>query len=194
MRLKVQASTLVLGVCFAGITGLSTLLLIVSPGLLAAQNSTPAHSAAGTVILHPAETGKLLPGAVFFRGQSASVQVRNSGGLKFPDGMLVLSAMVDTSGYSTGLQQKYQAYLITEAPLDIEGKRLPPGAYGVGFIQGNHFVVMDLGAHDLFMVSSTHDSELKRPTPFRILADSSPGKYRLYLGRNYAVFSRVRGE
>ena len=91
-----------------------------------------------------------MPATVFFRGQAANVQARNSGGVKLPDGMFVLCALVDTSGYSSAVQQKYQAYFITEVTLDIQGQTLKPGAYGVGFTEGNRFTVMDLGAHDVF--------------------------------------------
>ena len=131
----------------------------------------------------------MIPATVFFRGQVASVQARNSGGVKLPDGMLVLCALVDTSGYSTAVQQKYQGYFITEVALDINGQTLKPGAYGVGFIEGSKFIVMDLGAHDLFTVSGNRDAALKRPTPLQVLADSTPGHYRLYINRNYVVFA-----
>ena len=72
---------------------------------------------------------KLMPATVFFRGQAASVQARNSGGIKLPDGMFVLVALVDTSGYSTGIQQKYQGYFITEVTLNINGQTLKPVSY-----------------------------------------------------------------
>jgi hypothetical protein len=148
-----------------------------------------AAPAAGTSLLTAPEAAKLIPETVFFRGQVAGVQGRNSGGLKLNDGMLVLCALVDTSGYSTAVQQKYQAYFITEVPLDIGGQTLKPGAYGVGFIQGNKFLVMDVGAHDLFTVGSSHDAELKRPTPLQVLAESAPNKFRLYINRNYVLIS-----
>jgi len=103
--------------------------------------------------------------------------------------MLVLCALVDTSGYSTAVQEKYQAYFINEVTLDINGQVLKPGAYGVGFIEGNKFLVMDLGAHDLFMTDSQRDAELKRPMPLQVLADTAPNHYRLYINRNYVVVS-----
>jgi hypothetical protein len=107
--------------------------------------------------------------------------------------MFVLSMLVDTSGYSTSVQQKYQGYFISEVPLHIQGQRLAPGAYGVGFLEGNRFLVMDIAAHDLFTVTSSHDTELKHPTPLRIAPGASTGSYRLYFGRNYVVFSRAGG-
>ena len=140
-----------------------------------------------------ADTTNLIPATVFFRGQVASVQARNSGGVKLPDGMLVLCALVDTSGYSTAVQQKYQGYFITEVALDLNGQLLKPGAYGVGFVEGSKFLVMDLGAHDLFKVSGIHDAELKRPMPLQVLDDTTPNKYRLYINRNYVVFSPASG-
>ena len=105
--------------------------------------------------LTASEAAKLLPATVFFRGQSAPIQARNSSGVQFNKNALLLVTLVDTAGYSSSVQEKYQAYLITEASLDIEGHRLPPGAYGCGFIAGNTFVVMDIGGHDLFSIHST---------------------------------------
>lgn len=145
---------------------------------------------ASAAVLKAGDTTNLIPATVFFRGQVATVQARNSGGVKLADGMFVLCALVDTSGYSTAVQQKYQAYFITEVSLHINGQTLKPGAYGVGFI-GNRFLVMDLGAHDLFTVDSKHDTELKRPTPLQVLDDTTANEYRLYINRNYVVFSRV---
>lgn len=160
--------------------------------------SLPAEMAAAdpastATVLKAPDMANLMPATVFFRGQVASVQARNSGGVKLADGMLVLCALVDTSGYSTAVQQKYQGYFITEVALDLNGQALKPGAYGVGFVEGNKFLVMDLGAHDLLTADSTHDTELKRPTPLQILADTTPNRYRLYINRNYVVFSAAPG-
>jgi hypothetical protein len=154
-----------------------------------AAKANAADSSSGASIMNAADAAKVIPATVFFRGQAASVQARNSGGVKLPDGMLVLCALVDTSGYSTAVQQKYQAYFITEVTLDINGQTLKPGAYGVGFIEGTKFIVMDLGAHDLFTVGGNRDTALKRPTPLQVLADTTPGHYRLYINRNYVVFA-----
>lgn len=139
-------------------------------------------------VLTVAEATKLLPAAVYFKGQSATTQLRNSGGVKFADGFYVLAVMVDTSGYSSDIQQKYQAYLIAEAAIKIEGHTLPAGIYGVGFVADNKFVVLDVGAHDLFSVSSHKDEALKRPMPLKVTADN--GGFRLYAGRNYVSFAR----
>jgi hypothetical protein len=175
------------------IAPLFALLLLGAIMSLSACLPAVAQSASPT-ILKSDELTKLVPATVFFRGQVASVQARNAGGVKMPDGMLVLSALVDTSGYSTAVQQKYQAYFITEVPLTIAGQVLRPGAYGVGFVADNKFLVMDLGAHDLFTTASTRDAELKRPMPLQILAGATPDQFRLYVNRNYIVFSPATGQ
>src|SRR5579863_8694168 len=61
-----------------------------------------AQSGANTV-LKPADLEKLFPATVYYVGQSAPAQIRNSGGVKFGDGHYVLASLVDTSGYSTGV-------------------------------------------------------------------------------------------
>ena len=175
---------------FAGIRlSLATLLAVPLFSTLTALGQSPAPAAVDT-ILHATEAARVLPPAVFFKGQSAPVKGRNSAGVKFADGAFVLAALVDNSGYSTAVQQKYQTYFIVETPIQVNGHPLPPGAYGVGFVQGR-FGVMDIGGHDLFAVDDAHDADLKRPTPLQIVADTAPGRYRLYQGRDYVVVSRA---
>lgn len=151
--------------------------------------SMSAFAQGSATVLKPADMQKLLPSSVFYRGQVATTQERNSGGIKFADGFYVLASLVDTSGYSTGIAAKYQAYFITEVPIKIGGHSLAVGAYGVGFIANDKFVVTDLGGHDVFTASSSNDAGLQRPTPLQFVADQSAG-FRLYAGRRYVVLSR----
>ena len=140
-------------------------------------------------ILKPADTEKLLPPAVYYKAQSAPTQLRNSGGVKFGDGYYLLATLVDTSGYSSDVAAKYQAYFIAEVPVKIGGQNLPAGVYGVGFIENDKFVVTDVGAHDLLTVPSSTDREMKRPVPLQVTSDPAGG-FRLYEGRKYVTFSR----
>jgi hypothetical protein len=118
--------------------------------------------------------------------------MRNTGGIHFADDFYVLAGLVDNSGYSTNIREKYQAYLITEVTLQFSGQTLKPGAYGIGFIEGGKFVALDLGANDLFQVASQKDTEMKRPVPLQITAAAENGKYRLYAGRDFVEFSRAK--
>jgi hypothetical protein len=144
------------------------------------------------VVLKAADiTPKLFPEKVFFRGQIAPVQFRNTGGVRFADDFYVLAGLVDNSGYSSGLREKYQAYLLTEVTLEIGGQTLKPGAYGFGFQEGGKFVVMDVGANDVLSATSQRDAEMKRPVPLQVVASSTAGSYRLYAGRDYVEFHRA---
>ena len=144
---------------------------------------------ASDTVLKPADAQKLLPASVYYKGQSAPTQLRNSGGVKFSDGYYLLATLVDTRGYSSDVSSKYQAYFITEVPIKIGDQSLPAGIYGVGFIAGDKLVVTDVGAHDVFTVSSTADQDLKRPVPLQIVATPAGG-FRFYEGRNYVSITR----
>jgi hypothetical protein len=141
------------------------------------------------MLLTPDELQKLLPSTVYYGGQTASIQLRNSGGVRFSDGHYLLATLVDTSGYSSNIAAKYQGYLITEVPLAIAGKRIAAGAYGIGFVSGDKFVVTDLGSNDVLTVPTETDAQMARPRPLQILASPGSG-FRLYAGRSYVQFGR----
>jgi hypothetical protein len=171
---------------------LPAILKMAAAGMMAvAVMAVPAAALAqgSDTVLKPADLQKLMPASVYYKGQSATTQLRNSGGVKFADGSYVLTTLVDTSGYSTGVAAKYQAYFITEVPIKVAGHKLEAGVYGIGFIADNKFVVTDVGAHEVFTVASGDDAGLKRPTPLQVVADPAGG-FRLYAGRKYVNLSR----
>lgn len=143
--------------------------------------------AAGQTILHAPEAGKVLPSSVFFDGQSAPTQLRNSAGLRLADGKLALAVLVDSSGYSGGIQQKFQGYLLTEAALSLGGHRLPVGAYGIGVVS-DRLLVLDISGRELFSVPAARDAAMVRPVPLQVAAGASPNSFRLCFGRNCAEF------
>jgi len=51
---------------------------------------------------------------------------------------------------------------------------------------------MDIGANDVLQVSSAKDADMKRPVPLQVVAGSAAGTYRLYKGRDYVEFHRVK--
>lgn len=159
----------------------------VGPYLSAAQSSSNSKA---TILKASDITAKIFPERVFYQGKTAPAELRNTGGVRFADGAYFLAGLVDSSGYSTAVKAKYQAYLLTEVPVEFAGHKLQPGAYGAGFVSGS-FVVTDLGAHDLFHAPATHDTAIKRPVPLEILAGTAAGTYRLYRGRDYVEFRRV---
>lgn len=157
-------------------------LLLAVPCM--AQESQPVAAPAG--VLSSVEMQRLMPASVFFQGQTATTQLRNSFGLRFGNGGLVLAGLVDTGGYSSAIRNKYQFYLLSDTSFEIDGKKLTPGAYGCGFVQDG-FLVMDLGGNELFQGKVNRDDAMTRPRPLQMLAGTIPGEFRLYLGRDFVT-------
>jgi hypothetical protein len=156
----------------------SFMVLAVLSALALAQQTKPAG------VVDKADLKPLIPSTYFYRGQSATVQLRNSAAIRTKDQKYILAGLVDTAGYASDVAQKYQGLLVTEVKLKIGGSELAPGQYGMGFV-GDKFVVTDVGANDLFSVSSTRDNNLKRPVPLALVEEG--GAYRLYAGRKYVT-------
>src|SRR5580700_10907949 len=116
----------------------SLVMLLLSLGV--AQN-------AGQHLLSADELKNVVPAEFFFRGKKAPTQLRNATGFQMADGKVTFGALVDASGYSTAIQEKYQGMLITESKLNIGGSELAPGEYGFGFT-ADRFVVMNVAAED----------------------------------------------
>src|ERR1700687_1311559 len=134
-------------------------------------------------VLSSDELKKAVPVEYFFRGQKAPVQVRNAGGFQLADGKMMLASLVDASGYSTAIQQKYQGMLITEATLNIGGSELKPGQYGFGFSADGKFVVMDVANNDVLSIPSP--SEQARQHAVRLKWVEEGAGYKLYAGKKW---------
>jgi hypothetical protein len=134
-------------------------------------------------LLSSDELKKAVPEEYFFRGQKAPTQVRNSAGFQLADGKMTLAALVDASGYSTAIQQKYQGLLISEAKLNIGGATLAPGQYGFGFTADGKFVVMDVANEDVLSAPYQTDAALPRAVPLKMVEDGNA--YKLYAGKKW---------
>ncbi|HZW81538.1 MAG TPA: hypothetical protein VFF50_13770 [Candidatus Deferrimicrobiaceae bacterium] len=135
-------------------------------------------------LLSPEELKKAVPAEFFFAGQKAPTQLRNATGFETAAGKFTFAALVDASGYSTAIQQKYQGMLITESKLNIGGSELLPGAYGFGFA-ADKFVVMNVANEDKLDVPYQTNAALKRPVPLKLAEDGSA--YKLYAGKKWVA-------
>jgi hypothetical protein len=154
-------------------------LFAILVATVSAQQSKPAG------ILASDELRKIAPSGFFYRGQSASTQLRNTAGIHTENDKYILAGMVDTSGYASSVAERYQGFLITEVKLRIEGSELTPGQYGFGFA-GDKFVVTDVGANEVLSLDSKKDDNLKRAVPLKIVKEGEG--YRLYAGKKYVGF------
>jgi len=158
------------------VRALITVLLLM---LSAAAQQTPAPG-----VLTSAEVKRVIPQNFFFGGRLAPTQQGQAAGARFNSGKLVLTAILETSGYATSLPQKLQGMLISEVPLSIAGSELKPGAYGFAF-NGGKFVVMDVGAHTVLSVGAERDEQMKAAVPLKLV--QAGNDYRLYAGRDFVV-------
>jgi hypothetical protein len=161
-------------------------LIFVLLPFIGATSAQVANQQAG--VLNPSQIQSVFPATVYFGGQMATVQLRNSGGVRWSEAKQTLFGMVDASGYSSGMRDRYQFYILTDVPIEIGGKRLAAGAYGAGFLADRGLEVMDIGGTELFHAAVQHDAGMQRPRPLEVIA-AGDGRYRLYLGRDYVEFS-----
>jgi hypothetical protein len=128
------------------------------------------------------ELKKVVPSEFYFAGQKAPTQLRNATGFQNADGKMMFATLVDASGYSTAIQQKYQGMLITECKLKIGDSELAPGEYGFGFA-ADKFVVMNVANEDVLGGSYQTDATLSHAVPLKLAEEG--GGYKLYAGKKW---------
>ena len=139
-------------------------------------------------ILEGADLERVVPQGFYFEGQSAATQMRNAAAAQLGPKRFVMAGLVDTSGYSTDVQARYQGFIVTDSPIRIGGSALPTGAYGFGFTPDGWLNVMDVGGRRVLSVRARNDGRLQRPRPL-MMTDARNG-VRLYSGRSFVVISK----
>ena len=147
------------------------------PVLVNAQDSV--------TILTGAELTRVVPTGFYFQGLSAPTQMRNSAAARFGSKRFVIAGLVDTSGYAADVRAKYEGFIIVDSPVMINGSDLGTGAYGFGFSDEGKLQILDLAGNQILSVSTTKDSELKRPRP--LMMTKSGDGIRFYSGKNYVT-------
>lgn len=155
------------------------LVVLAITGLATAQE--------GATVLTGTQLTRVVPTGFYFQGLSAPTQMRNAAAARFGTDRFVIAGLVDTSGYSSDVREKYVGFFITDSAIKLNGESLPAGAYGFGFATEGKLTIMDLAGKDLLSVAITNDKSLRRPRPLMMSAD--PGGVRLYSGRNYVVIA-----
>lgn len=75
---------------------------------------------------------KALPEKFYLEGNAIPTEPRNAAMLKTPTAPRALIALMDTTGYSSRIKQKYIGMIITEGKLSVCGISLGVGSYGFG--------------------------------------------------------------
>jgi hypothetical protein len=138
-------------------------------------------------------TGKAFDSAMpqdfYLEGNAIPTQKRNAALVKTPAGARALFALIDTTGYSSQIQQKYEGMLITEGSLTLGGHKLGVGSYGFGYTkpaatseeEAKFFLYNQAGAK-VAECSAKKDTEIKQPNPLHVVVGKDKTA-KLYFGR-----------
>jgi hypothetical protein len=123
----------------------------------------------------------------YLEGNSIPTEKRNAALIKTSAGARAEFALLDTSGYSSQVQEKYAGMIISEGDLSVCGVKLGVGSFGFGTKMpkppstGSATVFFyDQAGKKLGECTADRDSQLKAPRPLQVVV--SGGKARLYLG------------
>ena len=135
------------------------------------------------------EFNSAMPKDFYLEGNAIPTQKRNAALLKTGEGARALFALIDTSGYSSQIQEKYIGMLIAEASLSVCGGTVGVGSYGFGLQkpaatsdEDAKFFVYDQAGKKVMDCGAKKDSEIERPRPLQVVLGTGKTA-RLYLGR-----------
>lgn len=131
---------------------------------------------------------RAVPADIYLEGNRIPVEKRNAVLLKTPSGARVVIALIDTTGYSSQIQQKYIGMLITETNLPVCGNSLSVGSYGFGLQRppsasnaDAHFRIYNQAGQAVGECNAKKDDSLKQPRPLAVA--TAHGAATLYLGK-----------
>lgn len=166
--------------------GFSVMVCVLSvwPSTAVAQNAF--ESVTGDAFV------KAVPGDFYLEGNRIPVEKRNAVLLKTAKGSRVVVGLIDTTGYSSQIKQKYTGMLITETRISVCRKKLRVGSYGFGLDRPDaassadaSFKIYNQAGEKLGACAAKKDESVKQPKPLSVTADNS-GPAKLYLGK-YAI-------
>ena len=140
-------------------------------------------------------TGKEFDGAIvpnfYLEGNAIPVQKRNAVMLKCPCGKRMIFALLDTSGYSIDVQQKYYGMVTVEKKTLLGGAEVPVGAFGLGLVKPAapseapaKVLIYDVAGQKVAEGVAQYDAQLAQPVPLQVVQEKDKAA-RLYLGRYF---------
>ena len=159
-------------------------------GLVVAAN--PA-SAQGEFKVEQGETfNKMVPRDFVLEENAIPTEKRNTVLVLTPSGSRVLAGLLDTSGYSSHVQEKYLGMVVAEGNLEVCGHQIGVGSYGFGLAKAagesegkaSTFLLYNQAGKKVLGCAAKWDSQLKSPRPLQVVV-SGGGTARLYVSRNW---------
>jgi hypothetical protein len=168
-------------------------VLLLFTACLEAPRSLAAPPATKLAIVTGKEFDKGMPKDFYVEGNSIPTEKRNAAMLKNANGRQTIFAILDTSGYSSAVQEKYKGMLISAAHVTVCGHGVSIGSYAFGLknpegAQGEsaksiQFILYNQGGDKLWDCAAERDEALKQPTPLE--AVSKADAVRIYFGRHW---------
>jgi hypothetical protein len=132
-----------------------------------------------------------IPNDFYLEGNRIPVEKRNAVLLKTPGGARLVFALIDTTGYSSQIKQKYMGMVITEGSVSVCSVPLSVGSYGFGLEKPAttssgeaKFFLYNQAGEKLGDCAAKKDSAVKQPKPLNVVLSKEAGA-RLYLGRYF---------
>lgn len=129
-----------------------------------------------------------MPKDFYLEGNAIPTEKRNAALLRTPEGKRVLVALIDTTGYSSQIQQKYVGMVIAEGSFSICGQQISVGSYGFGLDKpappsdaDATFHLYDQAGDRRFDCAAKKDTAARQPQPLQVRKVG--GATRLYLNR-----------
>ena len=135
---------------------------------------------------------KIVPKDFVLEENAIPTERRNSTLVVTPSGARLVAGLLDTSGYSSQVQEKYLGMLIAEGNVEVCGRQVDIGSYGFGLAKapgaaGGHpsrFFLYNQAGKKVAECTAKWDENLKSPRPLQVVV-SGGGTARLYLGRTW---------
>lgn len=170
-----------------------TSLVAIASLLLIFMVPNPA-SAQGVFKVEKGEAfNKVIPRDFVLEENAIPVEKRNSTLVRTPSGARLVAGLLDTSGYSSQVQEKYLGMLIAEGNVQVCGHQLAIGSYGFGLAKAkgaaaeshpSRFFLYNQAGKKVAECVARWDEKLQSPRPLQVEAGGG-GTARLYLGRTW---------
>ena len=166
-----------------------SLLLIASLAFVLAVWPNQARAQGGFEPVTADAFKRAVPTDFYLVGEHIPVEARNAAVLKNAKGARLVVALIDTTGYTSQIQQKYIGMLITETKLSVCSISVGVGSYGFGLNRpaatsnaDAMFMLYNQAGEKLGECAAKKDDTVSQPKPLSVsTAKGAPAK--LYLGK-----------
>jgi len=132
---------------------------------------------------------RAVPQDFYVEGNRIPVEKRNTVVLKNAKGTRLLVGLVDTTGYSSQVRQKYTGMIITEGKISVCGNALGVGSYAFGLDRPAFpssaeapFKIYNQAGEKVGECSAKKDDSVKQPKPLSVMSEKS-GPAKVFLGK-----------